>query len=175
MTTFVAWLRAVNVGGTGKLPMSRLVELAQSIGLEAPRTYIQSGNLIFRSKRPRAKIRADLERALGAAMGKPASVSLRTLSELEACLEGNPFQQEPGPRVIVMFYEEAPSSASVRAAMAASAATGERLELRGLDLYVYYPNGQGTSKLKVPSPGACTGRNINTVTKVHAIACEIDA
>ena len=71
MTAFVALLRAVNVGGTGKLPMAELRALCEAAGCTAVTTYIQSGNVVFTSKLAEAKVKAKLERALAVHMGKP--------------------------------------------------------------------------------------------------------
>ncbi|MBA2668193.1 MAG: DUF1697 domain-containing protein [Trueperaceae bacterium] len=76
MTTFVALLRAVNVGGTGMLPMSDLVAMAESAGFERVRTYIASGNLLFESPRSASEVKESLERALAAYAGKPVGVIL---------------------------------------------------------------------------------------------------
>jgi uncharacterized protein (DUF1697 family) len=82
VTTFVALLRAVNIGGASTLPMKELAALCVSLGFEAVRTYIQSGNVIFQSDRPRQEIVSDLGRALAETMGRPTDVILRTAQEL---------------------------------------------------------------------------------------------
>ncbi len=64
MTAFVALLRAVNVGGTGKLPMGELVRLCESAGFCSVSTYIASGNVVFSSRETEARVKARLEQAL---------------------------------------------------------------------------------------------------------------
>src|SRR6202008_63371 len=91
MTVFVAFLRAINVGGTGMLPMKDLAALCTDLGLQDVRTYIQSGNVVFASKLAERKVQAQLEKALAAKMGKKIDVMVRTAAELRSILLGNPF------------------------------------------------------------------------------------
>src|SRR5262245_13938414 len=93
MATYVAFLRAVNVGGTGKLPMSELRVLCEEAGFKDVTTYIQSGNVVFTSKIDAAKTQQKLEKALAKKMGKPVGVHVRTSSELEAIIKGNPYKK----------------------------------------------------------------------------------
>ena len=82
MTAYVALLRAVNVGGTGKLPMSELKRIAEELGLGSPRTFIASGNLVFTSDWSESKVQEELEKALADHMAKPVAVMVRTAAEL---------------------------------------------------------------------------------------------
>src|SRR5688572_7023932 len=91
MTTFIALLRAINVGGTGKLPMKDLVLLCTELGFDKVRTYIQSGNVVFASRLSEKTIRTRLEKALTEKLGKQAAVMVRTAAEMQAVLKGNPF------------------------------------------------------------------------------------
>src|SRR5690606_18491051 len=77
MTTFIALLRAINVGGTGKLPMAELSKLCEKAGLSNPKTYIQSGNVVFGSDAPDAEVKQALERALAEKLKKSVGVILR--------------------------------------------------------------------------------------------------
>jgi uncharacterized protein (DUF1697 family) len=167
MTGFVALLRAINVGGTGKLAMADLVKLCEKAGLSGAKTYIQSGNVVFSSSATEAKVKATLERALSVTLGKPVGVLLRRATELDRVLEKNPFKEAPPNRVVVMFLDEAPPRNAVAEVKSPA---GEELVLYGRELYVHFPNGQGASKLKVPFANVGTGRNINTVTKLTAMA-----
>ena len=74
MTAFVALLRAVNVGGTGKLPMSELKAMCEALGFEGVRTYIASGNVVFASRKSEAAVKKALEARLEAYAGKPVGV-----------------------------------------------------------------------------------------------------
>src|ERR1700734_674901 len=105
MTAFVALLRAVNVGGTGKLPMAELKAMCESAGLSAVRTYIASGNVLFESDRPEAEVKAAIEAGLPAYAGKPIGVMVRTAVEMAEAAGGNPFAETPGNRVVAIFLD----------------------------------------------------------------------
>src|SRR5207245_463258 len=81
MAVFVALLRAVNVGGTGKLPMSDLKQMCEAAGFRKVRTYIASGNVLFESGNTAAEVKAALETALQTYAGKPVGVLVRTAAE----------------------------------------------------------------------------------------------
>jgi uncharacterized protein (DUF1697 family) len=166
MPAFAALLRAINVSGTGKLAMSELSALCEAAGFTEVSTYIQSGNVVFKTRLSEPTARAKLELALATKLGKPAAVVLRTAEELEALLRLNPFTKHPPNRVAVMFMNEAPPKAAVQAVQALD---GEELSLAGKDLFIHYPNGMGRSKLKLPFAKTGTARNINTVTKLAAM------
>ena len=91
MTTFVALLRAVNVGGAGKLAMSDLRGLCEAAGFTRPRTYIASGNVVFESALPEREVKALLEGALATHAGRAVGVLVRSGDELRAVLDANPF------------------------------------------------------------------------------------
>jgi uncharacterized protein (DUF1697 family) len=170
MTVFVALLRAVNVGGTGMLPMKDLAGLCTKLGLENVRTYIQSGNVVFTSRLSRNRVRASLEAALAARMGKKIDVILRDASELRQVLIANPFPDVDASRVAVAFC-----SAPVQKKLFDSVVIpgNEQLVVGDQEFYVHYPDGMGRSKLKLPKiDGFATVRNINTVTKLVAMADE---
>ena len=94
MKTYVALLRAVNVGGTGKLPMSTLKQMCEEVGLKQVRTYIASGNIVFKSDTEEAEIKSALEGRLQAYAGKPVGVLVRSAGEMAAVLARNPFRGE---------------------------------------------------------------------------------
>jgi len=168
MAVFIALLRAVNVGGTGLLPMKDLAAMCADIGFENVRTYIQSGNVVFKSRLGEKGIQAKLEKALEAKMGKKVDVVVRTAAELESVLKSNPFPDAIPAKVAVLF-----TSGAVPAGFAEKivAPGGEEVQAAKREIYIYYPNGMGTSKLKLPrSETPFTARNINTVAKVLAIA-----
>lgn len=90
MTTYVALLRAVNVGGTGKLPMAELRSVVESTGAQAVRTYIASGNVVFSARGSAASVKRGLEAALAAHAGRPVAVLLRSADEMQAVLGRQP-------------------------------------------------------------------------------------
>jgi uncharacterized protein (DUF1697 family) len=92
---------------------------------------------------------------------------LRSADELEALIEKNPFKREPPNRVVVVFMNDAPTAKAVSAVVSPD---GEQLRLAAPDLFVYYPNGLGTSKLKLPFAKHGTARNLNTVGKLANMA-----
>ena len=96
MTAFVALLRAVNVGGTGKLPMSELKAMCEALGFEGVRTYIASGNVVFTSRKSEAAVKKALEARLEAYAGKPVGVMVRTAAEMQAVLAGQSVSEGRG-------------------------------------------------------------------------------
>jgi len=95
MPTYIALLRAVNVGGTGKLPMADLEAMCIAVGFTQVRTYIASGNVIFVSDQPESLVKAALETRLFAYAGKSVGVVVRTADEMAAVLASNPFPETP--------------------------------------------------------------------------------
>jgi uncharacterized protein (DUF1697 family) len=168
MTKFVALLRAVNVGGTGKLAMTDLAQICRDLGHGGVRTYIQSGNVVFTSAKTEAAVRADLEAALTAKMGKPIEVMVRTAAEMRAVLSANPFPDAPPNRVIVGF-RNGPTTPDMLEGVVAP--DGEEVRLGPREVYIRYSEGMGNSKLKLPkATNPMTARNINTVAKLADLA-----
>lgn len=170
MPTYVALLRAVNVGGTGKLPMTELKSLCEEAGFHDVQTYIASGNVIFRSNSTEKAIRSMLEERLQAHMGKPVQTLIRTADEMAGVLKRNPFSKEPGNRVAVLFMD-APLPANP-----ASGVIGQKTEqlvLGKRELFIFYPDGMGTSRLRLPAEKTGTARNINTVAKLAEMAAAL--
>jgi uncharacterized protein (DUF1697 family) len=167
MTSYVALLRAANVGGTGKLPMAELKAMAERAGFIRARTYIASGNLLFESDRSEAEVKAELERALDAYAGKPVGVLVRTACELAEVLAANPFAHAPGNRAMAIFLDRPPPPDALEAV---SGRKDEALALGRREIYVHYPGGMAHSKLRIPAARAGTARNLNTVAKLAQIA-----
>lgn len=167
MSVYVALLRAVNVGGTGKLPMAELRALCEQIGMKHVRTYIQSGNVVCASPLKAAQVAARIEQALAVKLGKACRVFVRTLPELERTEADNPFPEAEANRVLVVFLDEAPPPGALEAVVVPGR---ERLAIRGRELFVHYPDGMGQSKLKLPFAAVGTGRNLNTLRALIALA-----
>lgn len=167
MPVFVALLRAINVGGTGKLPMAELKAIAEDLGFTEVSTYIQSGNLIFRDGGDPMEIAARLDAALGDRLGKPPCVFLRTPAELFDILDGNPFPAMPASRVLVNFFRDAVPDQALAGLVAPD---GEEVVARGREIFIHYPIGSGRSRLKLPILKEGTSRNINTVGKLTDLA-----
>ncbi len=173
MTVYVSMLRAVNVGGTSRIKMDALRAAYESIGLKDVRTLLQSGNVIFRSgiadrQQLVKRITQELERRLEL----KAEVVLRTLAEIASIVERGPVlsPRADKAKLLVMFLSTVPDGAA-QAALAKGHKGPEMLEMRGPEIYLYYPDGVGRSKLtgavienKLNISG--TARNWNTLQKL---------
>ncbi|MFN8613597.1 MAG: DUF1697 domain-containing protein [Vulcanimicrobiota bacterium] len=166
MSTYIALLRAINVGGTGKLSMARLRELCRSDGFERVKSYIQSGNLVLDSPLSQAQVKGRLESLLQAELGKHHAVFVRTIAELAEVLKANPFSEAEAGAVQVVFFDQLPD---LKVELAPD---GERLLPGRREVYVVYPGGMGRSRLKAPGLQAGTGRNLNTLRKLLELAVE---
>ncbi|MEO6377982.1 MAG: DUF1697 domain-containing protein, partial [Caulobacteraceae bacterium] len=142
MTAFVALLRAVNVGGTGKLPMSELKAMCEAIGFKAVRTYIASGNVVFESPLPEARVKAALEEKLRAYAGKPVGVMVRTGAELAEVLASNPFPDAAPNRTMALFLDAPPPKDALEQV---SGRKDEALALGTREIYVHYGEGMAAS------------------------------
>ena len=176
MTVYVSMLRAVNVGGTSRLKMDALRRVYESLGFVDVRTLLQSGNVVFRSgltDRPQLvkRIRQELERQLDLTV----EVILRTLAEVATIVERGPMlsPRADSNKLVVMFLAAVPDAAAQAALVKwhKDRKMTELLELRGPEIYLYYPDGIGRSKLtsaviesKLDTAG--TARNWNTLLKL---------
>lgn len=169
MSDFIALLRAVNVGGTGKLPMSVLKTLCEDAGLTRVRTYIASGNVLFDSHLSREQVKSALESRLETYAGKSVGVVLRTPAELAATLQAHPFPGAAPNRTVVIFFDEAlPADclATVRGHKDEQLMQSER------EIWVHYGDGMSQSRLVIPAAKLGTARNLNTLTKLVELAGE---
>jgi len=167
MTSYVALLRAVNVGGTGKLPMGELKALCEAAGFADVRTYIASGNVVFGSRVAEKAVKKALEQRLQEYAGKPVGVMVRTAAEMAAVLAANPFPEAAGNRTVAIFLDAPPASTALQDA---TGVDGERLVLGRREIYVHYGEGMASSRLKIPAAKAGTARNMNTIAKLAEMA-----
>jgi uncharacterized protein (DUF1697 family) len=170
MAVFIALLRAVNVGGTGKLPMADFKAICEKAGCAKVRTYIASGNAIFESRRPEADVKAALEARLEKYAGKPVRVLVRTRAEMAAVLKANPFPDAAANRTVAIFLDEPPPPDTIDHI---AGRNGEEIELGRREIYVHYGARMAGSKLKIPAAKAGTARNMNTVAKLIELANEL--
>ena len=170
MTSYVALLRGVNLGKR-QLRMEDLRRIGVELGLESPRTYIASGNLLFVSDESEKALKAELEDALEKHMGAPVPVMIRTAKEMAAVVKANPFADEPANKAVAIFLDDVPRKDSADQAKNQS---NERIAFGKRELYVHYPDGQGPSKLLIPAAAKGTARNMNTVAKLAELAEEIE-
>ena len=172
MTAYVALLRGVNLVGSSSLKMAALKSIAEELSLQSVRTFIASGNLLFVSRQPEAKLRTMLEKALQKHMAKDVRVMLRTAGEMEAAAKANPFTDAPGNRVQVFFMNDAPPKDVIATARNVD---DERIALGKREVYVAYgERGIGRSRMRIPAAEAGTARNMNTVAKLAQLAKEIE-
>jgi len=170
MTAFVALLRAVNVGGAGKLPMAELVRMCEDAGFTAVCTYIASGNVVFKSRSAEAKVKALLEEALRAYAGKPVGVMVRTATEMAAVLTNNPFPTAAPNRTVAIFLDVPPPADTLTTL---SGQKDEVVRLGTREIYVHYGEGMASSKLKIPAAKTGTARNMNTIAKLAEMAAAL--
>jgi len=170
VTAYVALLRAVNVGGTGKLPMTELKRLCEEAGFMKVKTYIASGNVVFSSDMTEPKVKQALEAALERFAGKAVGVFVRSAKEMADVLHANPFARAPGNRVVAFFLDREPSQGI---ADQAKGRDDEEIAPGKREIYVFYPSGMGESKLRIPSAGEGTARNMNTIARLAEMAAAL--
>jgi uncharacterized protein (DUF1697 family) len=169
MGSLVALLRAVNVGGTGKLPMSDLKEICEELGFGAVRTYIASGNVVFTCRKSEAAIKAALEKRLEAYAGKPVGVLVRSAAEMAQVLSDNPFPKAAPNRTMAVFLDRAPPADTLAGIRGQQ---GEKVRLGRREIYIHYGEGMAKSKLVISAVGTGTARNMNTVATLARTAAE---
>jgi uncharacterized protein (DUF1697 family) len=164
MTTFVALLRGINVGGNNTLLMADLRAICRGLGWKDVRTYIASGNVVFNAHGGPEALAAQLHKAL------PLDVPVLVLfgSELRARLSHCPFPTDLGKAVYAFFCLDQPE---IDEDAVAQFATTEKIRSKGHTVWLYAPDGIGQSKLvenlhRVITGTAFTGRNLNTITKL---------
>jgi uncharacterized protein (DUF1697 family) len=163
MTAYVALLRAVNVGGTGKLPMTDLKALCDAAGFQKARTYIASGNALFESDLAEVEVQAALAAALERYAGSPVGVLVRTAEEMAGVVADNPFSDKPGNHVTAIFLDAPPPAGALDTA---TGVTREIMALGRREIYVHYPDGQADTRLRIPAARTGTARNLNTVARL---------
>jgi len=183
MGVIVSMLRGVNLGPHNRVKMEQLRALYVSLKLREPQTYVQSGNVIFKTdEQDLSKLTKRIESAIEGKFGFQSDVVLRSAAELRGVVARNPFAKrrriEPS-KLLVTFLARDPSE-EARVAVRAIQCAPDELWIGGREAYIYFPNGVGRPKLpwhtipkilKVPG----TGRNWNSVTKMLEIAQKMEA
>lgn len=182
MPVLISMLRGVNLGPHNRIKMDALRALYESLKLENPRTYVQSGNVVFRTKEKNSPALANkIQAAIAKNCGCSPDVILRTPDELRKAVAANPFSEqakrEPG-KVLVAFLAAAPPR-EAEANLESFKDFSEKLQLKGRELYIYFPNGAGRSKLPWSSIDKLvkvtgTARNWNSVMALLQIAEEME-
>ncbi|MGD9705985.1 MAG: DUF1697 domain-containing protein [Acidimicrobiia bacterium] len=174
MATFIALLRAVNVGTGRNVKMTDLARVVAEAGGDRISTYIQSGNVVFaHPERSTSQLEAQLERGIAAMAGFDVDVVVRTMKEWEAVVSGCPYEVEDPTKLFVAFLKTAPPSA-VLEAFDPSPFAPETFTSRGRELYLHLPNGMGRAKLplavgKLKLPPTTT-RNWRTILELQKYA-----
>ena len=177
MTAFMSLIRGINVGGHRQIRMNELKELHESLGLRDVLTYIQSGNVVFTSDDADvARLQRHIEDGFEKKFDFHAEVIVRTSVELRDIIENNPFHGQPGKEskwVVVMFLAASPDNTAQEDLLKAYGGP-EEIFIIGQEVYIYYPNGIGRSKLtgsliekKLKTVG--TARNWNTILKLQEL------
>jgi uncharacterized protein (DUF1697 family) len=182
MAVAISLLRGINVGGHHKIKMDALRQLYESLGLRDAITYIQSGNVVFRTKeRNQAVLAKRIEDGIEKQFGFRPRVMVRTIPELKDVIGGNPFAKRSGiePRKLLVSFLAGDPTPEARDKALQMQTDSEELHLGAREFYIYFANGMARPKLswvavekilKVPG----TGRNWNTVTKLLEIAEKLD-
>jgi len=182
MAVLISMLRGVNLGAHNRIPMDALRSVYESLKLEEPRTYVQSGNIIFRTKeKDLAKLALKIQDAIQKKFKCRPDVLLRTTDDLKKAVSATPFAGRSGlePGKILVTFLAAPPSAEAEANLAKFKDYPEELHLKGRELYIYFPNGAGRSKLPWSSVEKLLGvtgtaRNWNSVRKMLEMAEEME-
>lgn len=148
MPTYIALLRGINVSGKNKLPMAGLRALAETLDFQQPKTYIQSGNLIFHSEEEDQKLFAEnLSKGIQEKFGFDVPVLILSQQELEDILKNNPFLiKEQDDKLHVSLLAEEPSTANLKKLEGVDKGR-EEFVLKGKTLYLFMPDGYGRAKL----------------------------
>lgn len=180
MKTYIGFLRGINVGGHRPVRMARLREVLTKAGLEGVRTYVQSGNLVFRSpNQDRKFLEQTLEAQLEAAFGFEIPVLLRTSEEVGTLLEENPFSEriasQPGGMYYVLWKEEPLHGLEAR--LTQGRYPGQLWKLGKTGVYLWCETGYGNARLnnnelERQGPMLATTRNHNTLSRLLAMAGE---
>jgi uncharacterized protein (DUF1697 family) len=176
MPTWIALFRGINVGGRNRLPMKDLVRDLETLGLMDIRTYIQSGNVVFRSRdRSAATLEKKIADAIEKRHGFRPHIVILSVDQLRAAGESNPFPEaESEPKSLHLFFLASPPAAPDLEALKSVKAPSERFHLAGDVFYLHAPAGIGRSRLAasvekrlgVPA----TARNWRTVRELIRLA-----
>jgi uncharacterized protein (DUF1697 family) len=173
----VSLFRGINVGGNQLVRMEALKGLHTSLGLDDVQTYIQSGNVVFTSDDADvAQIQKNIEDGFAQTFEFSVKVMVRTANQLNAIIGNNPFQEQAmreSNRIIALFLESYPISTALEDIQKTYKGP-EEIHIIGKEAFIYYPEGQGRSKLtnvflekKMKTAG--TARNWNTVLKLQQL------
>lgn len=179
MQTWIALLRGINIGGKKLLPMKELVAILENVGCSHVKTYIQSGNVVFRSgERNASRLARKIGGAIDSRQGFQPHVLLMTQKDVEDAIEANPFPEaEDDPKALHVFFLAARAGNADLEGLENLRAASERFKLVANAFYLHAPNGIGRSKLAARAESLIgvpvTARNWRTVQKIVEMAREI--
>ena len=181
MITYIALLRGINVGGKNTVRMKALRQMFEQLGFDCVQTYIQSGNVVFKSTEDTKSVQQRIEQEFGPAFGFAVTVLVRTLEELEELIVNCPFLKEEleeaaaasaAESLYVAFLRQAPGHEDIER-LSAYQNQNEKFQIHGRDVFLLFYQSLRNSKLanhldKLGIP--MTVRNWNTVNKLAALA-----
>lgn len=176
MNLYIALLRGINVGGSHMVAMKDLKLLFEQNGCVDVQTYIQSGNVVFRSAISDTKrLAMQVSAAVSKGRGFEPRVLVLTSTELKRAAANNPFPEAEGnPKSVHLFFLAGLAKQADLKSMEALKARTERFALKGKVLYLHTPDGFGTSKLAARAERLlgveATARNWRTVTTLLQMA-----
>jgi len=181
MPAVIAMLRAVNLVSHNRIKMDALCALCTSLKLREPKTYVQSGNVVFHTaERNLARVAKSIEDGIERKFGFPTAAIVRTAAEMRDVVARNPFteRRDIDLKKLLVFFLASDPGVEAQQTIRDVKVDGEELRLDGRELYIYFPNGIGRSKVstsaierKLKVPG--TGRNWNSVTKLLGMVEEL--
>ena len=176
MPTFVAFLRAVNLGKRNRVAMADFRSLLTQAGYEDVTTHLQSGNVVLGApERRAAAVERSIEEILRDGFGLDNAVMVRSANEMAKVVRDNPFlARGADPATLhVSFLKSAPPAAAAQT-LAATDHAPDELALGGRELYLSYPQGVGRSKMAAfverTVPGLGTVRRWSVVTRLAELA-----
>jgi uncharacterized protein (DUF1697 family) len=176
MITHIALLRAVNVGGN-MLKMELLREMFADLGFADVKTYLQSGNVLFRAKGTPARLAATIEKRVSEATRLPVSAIVRKPDELKRIIAANPFAKEAGvaPSTVHVTFLAGAAPKAAGAAIGKLQSGADRWQAAGSEIYLCCPDGYGRTKLNNTALERALGlrattRNWKTVTALYEMA-----
>ena len=147
-TSYAALLRGVNLGAHNRIRMPELRALVEGLDCTDVSTYVQSGNVVFRSGRAAGPLAETIEQCIRRSFGLDVAVVIRSRKQLDQLVAGNPFGRPRGKEntLYVTFLAGKPDRERVRR-LGEESFDPERFEVVGENVYLSFPNGYGRSKL----------------------------
>jgi uncharacterized protein (DUF1697 family) len=183
MAVIISMLRGVNLGPHKRVKMEELRALYESLKLRDPQTYVQSGNVIFRTdERDLPKLTKRIEGGIEKKFGFRSDVVVRTAAELTDVIARNPFAKRRGiePSKLLVTFLAGDPAAEARERVLAMKTDPDELRIDGREMYTYFPNGMARPRVSwaviervLKMSG--TGRNWNSVTKILEMAEKLEA